>query len=168
MHDQPKYEPFEESHFFKNGRSQQDPVEGTETFEREPSPVPNSGKLKNGQWRAENGRRLSSAVLSRGQDRFNIYCTPCHDRVGTGEGMIVKRGFKKPPNLHDPRLRNIADGYLFEVASNGFGVMAGYSDVVSVEDRWAIVAYIRALQLSQNMRLEGLSPEERSKVEATP
>jgi mono/diheme cytochrome c family protein len=92
---------------------------------------------------------LTEAVVARGQERFNIYCSPCHGVAGDGEGMIVKRGYKKPVSYHDPRLRNEKAGYFFDVMTRGFGQMPDYAAQVSPKDRWAIVAYIRALQLSQ-------------------
>ena len=89
-------------------------------------------------------------VLARGRERFNIYCTPCHGRVGDGGGFIPTRGFRRPPSYHIDRLRKVPLGYFFDVMTNGFGVMPDYSAQVSPRDRWAIAAYIRALQLSQN------------------
>src|SRR5258705_8055892 len=93
---------------------------------------------------------VTADVLTRGQDRFNVYCTPCHGRVGDGNGFIPSRGLKRPPSYHIERLRKAPLGYFFDVMTNGFGVMQDYSAQVAPQDRWAIVAYIRALQLSQN------------------
>jgi mono/diheme cytochrome c family protein len=106
------------------------------------------------------------AVLVRGQERFNIYCTPCHDRTGSGEGMIVQRGYKQPPSFHDPRLRAVPDGYFFQVMTNGFATMPSYAAQVPPRDRWAIVAYIRALQLSQNATLAAGPEGERAALGA--
>src|SRR5439155_5033460 len=89
-------------------------------------------------------------VLARGQQRFNIYCAPCHSRLGDGNGMIPQRGFRRPPSYHDERLRKAPLGYFFDVMTNGFGAMPDYASQIPVRDRWCIVAYIRALQLSQN------------------
>ena len=92
---------------------------------------------------------VTKALLLRGEQRFNIYCTPCHDRTGSGNGMIVRRGYRRPPTYHSDRLRQQPDGYFFDVITNGFGAMPDYATQVQPRDRWAIVAYIRALQLSQ-------------------
>jgi mono/diheme cytochrome c family protein len=102
---------------------------------------------------------VTEDVLNRGRERFQIYCTPCHGRIGSGEGMVVQRGFKRPPSLHSERLRQAPPGYFFDVMTNGFGAMADYSAQVPVNDRWAIVAYIRALQLSQHAVLVELPDE---------
>ena len=108
---------------------------------------------------------VTRELLRRGQARFNIYCSPCHDRLGTGRGMIVLRGYKQPTSYHIDRLRNAPVGYFFNVMTEGFGVMPSYAPQVPVHDRWAIAAYVRVLQYSQNARLSDLSPEDRRKVE---
>ena len=92
---------------------------------------------------------ITRADLDRGQERFNIYCAPCHGRTGEGNGMVVQRGFKAPPSYHIDRLRTAPVGYFFDVITNGFGAMPDYSAQVTPEDRWLIVAYIRALQLTE-------------------
>ena len=92
---------------------------------------------------------VTAEVMQRGQQRFNIYCAPCHGEAGDGNGMIVQRGFKRPPSYHNERLRKAPIGYFFDVMTNGFGVMLDYSQQIKPADRWAIAAYIRALQLSQ-------------------
>ena len=93
---------------------------------------------------------VTKEVIERGQERFNIYCAPCHDRLGNGDGMIVRRGYRHPPSYHIDRLRQVPNGYIFDVITNGFGAMPDYAAQIPPRDRWAIVAYIRALQLSQN------------------
>jgi mono/diheme cytochrome c family protein len=93
---------------------------------------------------------VDQALVDRGQQRFNIYCTPCHDATGTGNGMVVQRGYRKPPSFHEERLRLAEPGYFVDVITNGFGVMPDYRVQVAPRDRWAIAAYIRALQLSRN------------------
>ena len=108
---------------------------------------------------------VTREVLERGQERYNIFCAPCHGRVGSGQGMIVQRGFREPPSFHIDRLREAPAGYYFEVMTNGFGVMASYASRVPPEDRWAIAAYIRALQLSQNATLEDVPPAEQGQLE---
>jgi mono/diheme cytochrome c family protein len=109
---------------------------------------------------------LTRELLRRGQERFNIFCSPCHDRLGTGRGMIVRRGYKQPSSYHIERLRNAPVGYFVNVMTEGFGVMPSYAPQVPVEDRWAIAAYIRVLQYSQNAHLAELSPQARQRVEA--
>ena len=108
---------------------------------------------------------LTDAVVARGRERFNIYCSPCHGVAGDGDGMIVKRGYKQPTSYHDPRLRNERAGYFFDVMTRGFGQMPDYAAQVSPKDRWAIVAYIRALQLSQHAAVGDLTPDERERLE---
>lgn len=111
---------------------------------------------------------VTETLIRRGQDRFNIYCSVCHGRTGIGNGMIVQRGFKKPESFHSDRLRKAPPGYFFDVMTNGFGVMYSYADRIPAEDRWAIIAYIRTLQRSQNARLSDVPDEERSALEAQP
>ena len=108
---------------------------------------------------------VTLAVLARGQQRFNIFCSPCHDRVGTGQGMIVRRGYRAPASFHMDRLRQAPAGYFFDVMTNGFGVMPDYAQQVHPEDRWAIVAYIRALQLSQHATLADVPEDQRQQLE---
>jgi mono/diheme cytochrome c family protein len=108
--------------------------------------------------------QVTRATLERGRDTFNAFCSPCHDRVGTGRGMIVRRGFPQPPSYHQERLRTVADGHFFDVMTNGFGRMPSYASQIPVEDRWAVVAYIRTLQLSQHAPLEELPREMREKA----
>jgi mono/diheme cytochrome c family protein len=105
-------------------------------------------------------------VLIRGQERYNIYCTPCHSLIGDGNGMIVQRGYKKPPSFHEDRLRNAPLGHFYDVISNGFGAMPDYAAQIHPEDRWAIAAYIRALQRSQHATEADVPPEERDKLKA--
>jgi mono/diheme cytochrome c family protein len=109
---------------------------------------------------------LTRQVLERGQERFNIFCSPCHDRQGTGHGMIVQRGFKQPTSYHVERLRNAPVGYFYNVITEGFGVMPSYAPQVPVADRWAIAAYIRVLQYRQTAKLADLPPERRAAIQA--
>jgi mono/diheme cytochrome c family protein len=111
---------------------------------------------------------MTAALLRRGQERYDIYCSPCHDRVGRGDGMIVRRGFRRPSSFHDDRLRQQPAGYFFDAVTNGFGVMPSYANQVPVADRWAIVAYIRALQRAQHARLDDVPAAERARLEAEP
>jgi mono/diheme cytochrome c family protein len=150
MHNQPKYKGLRGSDFFADGGSSRPLVEGTvargtlmanEAFF--------TGKSGNAPVH-ELPFKVDDAVLTRGQERFNIFCTPCHDATGSGRGMVVQRGYKQPPSFHDDRLRNAEAGYFFDVMTNGFGAMPDYKMQLSARDRWAVVAYIRALQLSQH------------------
>ena len=107
---------------------------------------------------------LTRQLLERGHERFDIFCSPCHGRTGYGDGMIVQRGFKAPPSFHSDRLRQAPAGHFFDVITNGFGVMYDLSDRIRVDDRWAIVAYVRALQQSQNSTLDDVPPAERDRL----
>lgn len=109
---------------------------------------------------------VDAALLTRGQDRYQVFCTPCHDRTGQGNGIVVQRGMPRPPSYHDPRLRDAPDQHFFDVISNGYGAMYSYAARIAPRDRWAIVAYIRALQLSRNAKLGDVPPEQRAALEA--
>jgi mono/diheme cytochrome c family protein len=164
MHDQPRYEPLERSTFFEDGRSARPFVDGT--VARGQLQLDDhfyTGKV-NGELVATLPFAATQEILARGQERYNIFCSPCHDRVGNGAGMIVQRGFRQPPSFHIDRLRQAPVGHFFDVMTNGFGTMYGYADRIQPKDRWAIVAYIRALQLSQNATLDDIPAAERSKL----
>ena len=167
MHDQPKYKPFRPSDFFGDDRSARPLVEDT---------------VARGQLRADatyfTGKQgampvdvlpvaVTPALLRRGQQRYGIYCTPCHGQTGRGDGMVVQRGYRRPPSFHIDRLRNEKTGYFFDVITSGFGAMPDYAAQIAVPDRWAIVAYLRALQLSENARLEDVPAERRAELVAT-
>jgi len=122
-----------------------------------------TGKI-NGEYATSFPFPVTKDVLLRGQDRFNVFCAPCHSQVGDGNGMIVQREMKQAGNFHQPRLRDAAPGYFFDVMTNGFGVMYGYASRVSPEDRWKIAAYIRALQLSQNASLADVPEADRKEL----
>jgi len=150
MHIQPYYRPLAKSDFFADGRSARNPVDGTVAR----GDLREDSYLYTGKIGGNPGEYMpfpvTPDVLTRGQDRFNVYCTPCHGRVGDGNGFIPSRGLKRPPSYHIDRLRKAPVGYFFDVMTNGFGVMPDYSTQIAPRDRWAIVAYVRALQLSQN------------------
>lgn len=150
MHDQPKYEPLEASTFFPDGQASRPIVEGTVARGqlREDEHL-YTGKV-GGQPAETFPFAITRPIVDRGQERYDIYCAPCHDRVGNGLGMIVRRGYRQPPSLHIDRLRQAPPGHLYDVIANGFGAMPDYRVQIRPEDRWAIVAYIRALQLSQH------------------
>lgn len=159
MHDQPRYEPLEASTTFTNGAASRPLVEGTVARgELREDTVLFRGMTTEGELVTELPVELTAELLARGRNRYEIFCSPCHDRAGTGHGMIVRRGYKKPTSFHDERLRQAAIGYFYNVASAGFGEMSSYAAQIRPEDRWAIAAYIRALQLSQNAPRERLEP----------
>ncbi len=164
MHVQPKYLPYEPTDFFGDGRSERQPVPGT---------------IARGQLRVDElmftGREngvvvdkfpfpITKADLDRGRERYNVYCTPCHDYTGTGRGMIVQRGFPQPPSYHIQRLRDAPAGHFYEVMTNGFGAMYSYAARVEPADRWRIAAYIRVLQLSRNATIQDVPESERQKL----
>jgi mono/diheme cytochrome c family protein len=109
---------------------------------------------------------VTRTLLERGHERYEIYCAPCHDRVGSGQGMVVRRGFRRPPSLHIDRLREAPIGHFFDVISNGFGAMPDYAAQIPPRDRWAIAAYIRALQLSQHATLADVPAELREQLQS--
>jgi mono/diheme cytochrome c family protein len=150
MHDQPKYRGLRPSAFFADGASARPRVEGTVargTLQEDEAFF--TGKVSNVTVK-ELPFAVDQQVLDRGQERFNIYCSPCHGQTGSGDGMIVQRGYRKPPSFQSERLLQTDAGYFFDVMTNGFGVMPDYKAQIAPRDRWAIVAYIRALQLSQH------------------
>jgi len=162
MHDQPKYQPLEASTFFKDGRASRPRVPGTVARgRRDDDAVLVSGKA-DGKLTEVFPAPVTKATLDRGHQRFDVYCSPCHDRSGGGRGMIVMRGYKQPSSFHEDRLRSMPPGYFFDVMTNGFGVMPSYAAQVPVADRWAIAAYIRALQLSQHATLAEVPDAERT------
>jgi mono/diheme cytochrome c family protein len=150
MYDQPKVKPLGESDFYSDLRSARPQVEGTVARgQLHEDTYLYTGKI-NGNPGDYMPFPVTEDVLARGHERFNIYCAPCHSRVGDGNGMVPLRGLKHPPTYHQDRLRKAPLGYFFDVMTNGFGVMPDYSAQIQPRDRWCIVAYIRALQLSQN------------------
>jgi len=167
MHNQAKYIPLRESDFFADGQSARPLPAHTVArgFLRAETAV-FTGLDKAGKPVAEIPFPVTKAVLLRGEQRYNIFCSPCHDRTGSGRGMIVQRGYKQPPSFHIDRLRNSPVGYFYNNITEGYGVMPSYASQIPPEDRWAIVAYIRALQLSQNAQMADLTPEERERLEA--
>jgi mono/diheme cytochrome c family protein len=152
MHHQAKIKPFRESTFFSDGASARALPEGTVArgFLRADAAL-SRGQGPDGKFVERIPVPLTRELLLRGQERFNIFCSPCHGRTGQGQGMIVQRGFKRPTSFHADRLRAERAGYFFDVITNGFGQMSGYAVQVTPEDRWAVVAWIRTLQASQHM-----------------
>lgn len=164
MHDQPKFKPLRANSFFADGRSARPLVAGTVargTLQEDDHLF--TGRMNN-EFVTTFPFPVTKEGLLRGQERFNIFCSPCHGQLGNGEGAIVQRGMKKPPSFHIDRLRESPPGYFFNVITNGFGAMFDYSDRIPARDRWAIIAYIRALQLSQNAKLDDVPQEKRQEL----
>jgi mono/diheme cytochrome c family protein len=150
MHNQPRYKPFAATNFFGDGRSERPAIEDTVARgQLHLDDARYTGKV-NGKDIDYFPIQITKADLQRGQERFNIYCSPCHGRLGNGHGMVVARGLRQPPDYTDPRLVNAPVGHFFDVMTNGYGAMYSYAARVAVDDRWRIAAYIRALQTSQN------------------
>lgn len=168
MADQPSYRPLAASDFFEDGRASRPVVEGTVA----------RGLLKDDEalYTGKSGAEFVTAfpyqitrtVLARGHERYDIFCAPCHDRLGNGLGMVVRRGYPQPPSFHIDRLREAKPGYLFDVITRGFGRMPDYAAQIPPRDRWAIVAYLRALQLSQRASATDVPPPDRVRLEAEP
>jgi mono/diheme cytochrome c family protein len=166
MADQPRYEPLRRSSFFDNGSSARPPVPGTVARGHLDANAAFYTGKSGDTLVARLPFPLTREVLQRGQERFNVFCAPCHDRTGSGNGMIVQRGFRHPPSYHIDRLRQAPIGHFFDVMTHGFGSMPDYGDQVPPRDRWAIAAYIRALQLSRDATLADVPPAERPRLEA--
>jgi mono/diheme cytochrome c family protein len=156
---QPKNRPLSPSDFFTDGRSARPLVENTvargSVAEDEMAATKESNAFP---------LQVNLELLQRGKDRFGVFCTPCHGLQGDGNGMVAMRGMKHPPSYHQDRLRQVPNGYIYDVITNGFGAMLGYSAQLPPRDRWAVVAYVRALQLSRNAKVSDLPPDVREKV----
>ncbi|MGE5468696.1 MAG: c-type cytochrome [Ignavibacteria bacterium] len=174
MYDQPRYKTFAPSPLFGDGSSARTPPPGTRAFADGPFAGTSSARAG-----ADHALReqqaldaqtipapLTRATLDRGRDRFGIYCVPCHGPVGDGDGLVARRGFPHPPSYHIDRLRTAPDRHLFDVISDGYGLMPRYGNLLSPTDRWAVVAYIRALQLSQQANVRDLPQAARRRLEA--
>ena len=169
MHDQPKLKPYRSSEFFADGSGMRAlPVHTVARGSLQEDTHFFTGRMADGSMATELPMSMTKALLKRGQDRFTIYCTPCHGQVGDGRGMVVRRGYKQPTSYHDERLRQVPIGYFFDVMTNGFAVMPSYAPQVPPADRWAIAAYIRALQLSQRVDAASLTAEQRAALDAPP
>ncbi len=159
MANQPKNRPLSPSEFFGDGRSERSLVENA---------VARGAIADDELFVPKDSNNFPLAVdlrlLERGEERYKIFCSPCHGLQGDGNGMVVLRGMKQPPSYHQDRLRQAPNGYIYDVITNGFGQMLGYSAQIPPRDRWAIIAYIRALQLSRNARIADLPAELREKL----
>ncbi len=192
MYDQPKYKPFAPSRLFADGRSARPPVPDTVPRAAGPLAGTSSGRVgaapapaakpvifppltpRGAQantpatWRPRlDGipRPVTTQLMRRGQERFDIFCAPCHSPLGDGDGMIPRRGFPHPPSFHSPRLRNAPDQHFYDAITAGYGAMSSYAARIPPDDRWAIVAYVRALQLSQHVASSALDPGDRRKLD---
>jgi mono/diheme cytochrome c family protein len=154
MESQAKYRQWDENRFFANGSTMREPVAGTVARHDPSQPVPQPAVI-------------TPALLDRGRTQFNIFCSPCHSQSGDGKGMIVQRGFPEPPPLWLPRLEQAKASYLYDVITNGHGVMYSYADRVKSADRWAVIAYVRALQQSQDAKPASLPQDDRAILEAS-
>jgi hypothetical protein len=166
MHVEPRYNPYDPSSFFADGMSARMPVSGTVPrgdLRLGPDELLYTGKL-NGEVADAFPFPVTREVLERGRERYNIFCSPCHGLGGDGDGMIVQRGFRRPPSYHIDRLVKAPAGHFFDVITNGFGLMFPYGYRVEPRDRWAIVAYIRALQLSRQVSINDVPEPERDKL----
>ena len=165
MHDQPKYRGLRGSDFFANGQSARPLIANTIARGH----LNEDRLLMTGKDGAVDTTvfpfPVTEQVMARGQERYNIYCSPCHGQTGMGDGMIVRRGFRRPPSFSEERLRTAAVGHFYDVITNGLGVMPDYQTQVPVNDRWAIVAYVRALQLSAYAPLDVVPAADRGKLD---
>jgi len=167
MHDTPRYEALEESDFFADKRAMRPIPEGTVARgDLRQDDVFYTGKLDGELVQTLPAQvTMDKALLDRGEQRYNIYCAPCHSPIGDGNGTVVQRGYKRPSSYHDPRLRGMAIGYFYDVITNGFGQMPDYAAQVTPADRWAIAAYIRVLQRSQAGSVEDVPAEHRGALD---
>ncbi|MBN1212720.1 MAG: cytochrome c [candidate division Zixibacteria bacterium] len=165
MDNQPKYKAQSESKFFADSAAMRQPVAGTVARGnlREDN-IFYTGAIADSQFVKKNPVLINMQLLKRGRERFDIYCSPCHSRVGDGRGIMVTRGYVPPPSFHDDRLRSMPDGQIFDVITNGIRNMPSYRHQITPDDRWAIVAYLRALQRSRNAGLEDIPVELKDKV----
>jgi hypothetical protein len=162
MADQPKNRPQSPSEFFADGRSERPLVENTVAHGAIDNDVYNVSKDYTGF-----PIPVNQKLLERGEDRFKVFCTPCHGLQGDGNGMVAMRGMKHPPSYHIDRLRQAPNGYFYDVMSNGFGAMYSYAERIPPRDRWAIIAYVRALQLSRNAKAGDLPESLRQKLNSS-
>lgn len=166
MSNQPRYDPLESSDFFEDGMAARPRLAGTVARgELAADPFFESGK-QNGQIADGFPFPVTLEVINRGHERFDIYCSECHGRLGDGNGMIPSRGYRRPPSFHTATLRNQPTGHFFDVMTNGFGAMPPYRTMIPPRDRWAIVSYIRALQLSQNATIDDVPAAARASLDA--
>lgn len=160
MYDQPKYEPLEASTFYSDNRASRPLVDGT-VARGSVAPAAGAEAL-----RTELPMPLTLDLVRRGRQRYDIFCSPCHDRTGSGQGMVVRRGYRPPTSFHADRLREAPVGHLYDVITRGFGAMPDYAQAIPPEERWAIAAYVKALQMSQGAGVGDVPSQERSRLES--
>ena len=165
MYDQPRYKPLAKSDFFEDGRAARPLVEGT-VARGMLDPFAPAGGGAPGTLATALPVPLTRELLDRGRERYGIFCAPCHDATGAGRGMVVRRGYRPPPSLHVERLRDAPVGHLYDVMTRGLGAMPDYAQQIPPADRWAIAAYVRALQASQRAGIADVPPAERAKLDA--
>jgi mono/diheme cytochrome c family protein len=153
MDSQPKYHEYEPGALFRNGRVLQAPPAGTVARD-------DAARIEE----AKTRQPLTDQLLARGHAQYDVFCSPCHDRVGNGRGIVVQRGMPQPESFHDQRLRSVDDQHFYDVISNGYGAMYAHGDRIRPRDRWAIVAYVRALQLSQHAAVADMPPDVRKRM----
>ena len=164
MHDQPKLTAYKPSDFFADQRSARPVVEGTiAQGHLNEDELLHTGRV-GGQAATVFPFAVDDALMRRGRERYDIFCSPCHGLTGEGDGMVVQRGYRRPPSFHIDRLRQAPPGDMFDVITNGFGAMPDYAAQIPVRDRWAIAAYMRALQLSQGAAVAQLSPDAQGRL----
>lgn len=169
MHDQPRIKPLGANDFFADGQGARPlPAHTVSRGDLRADVLHTTGFTAEGDLATAPPMPVTRELLVRGRDRFDIFCTPCHGRTGEGRGMVVQRGYKQPSSFHDERLRRVPVGYVFDVVTNGFGVMPSYASQIPIDDRWAIAAYLRTLQLSRHFDAAILTAEERAALDAPP
>jgi cbb3-type cytochrome c oxidase subunit III len=169
MGEQPAYRPLQTSDFFSDGTSARPiPADTVARGHLQDDALLFTGKDANGQDSTQFPFPVTRDVLERGRDRYSIYCVPCHGPTGDGNGVVVQRGFNSPPSYHTDRLRQAPVGHFFDVVTNGFGAMPSYASQIPVSDRWAIIGYIRALQLSQYAPLSDVPPDGQAVLASQP
>lgn len=168
MHDTPRYEVFEANPNMPDGRASRElPLGTVARGQLRDDEHFYTGKV-NGDFAPEFPFAVAASDMQRGQERFTVYCTPCHGQLGDGKGMVVQRGMRQAATYHQDRLRTAAPGYFYDVITNGFGAMQGYAEQVPPRDRWLIAAYVRALQLSQNATVNDVPAADRGRLDAPP
>ena len=165
MYNQSRFEPLEKNTFFADNRSSRPWIKGTVARGHLRTDAHLYTGMVDGKPAETFPFPITRDVILRGRERYNIYCSPCHGQEGDGRGMVVRRGMKQPPSYHIERLQNETPGYFFDVMTNGFGAMYSYASRIKPRDRWAIIAYIQALQLSQNATLDDVPADVRQRLE---
>lgn len=167
MYDQAKYKTLAPSPLFDDGRSERRPPRDSVALDQ--GAIADSSSGRRGAAAVDDAmpKPITMAMLVRGRQRYQVYCEPCHGAGGDGDGMVVRRGFPTPPSYHTDRLRDAPDQHLYQVISNGYGIMYRYGDRIAADDRWAIVAYIRALQLSRHATRDRLAPQDLRQLNAS-